>query len=710
MPRPLSAALTVVATVAIVLASPISPISPASAQTPGDEPPAGASDGIPVGGDESEAEPQGEVDDPAAGREGSSDEESASREATTRYFSRDVYESIRGAVTATTRPCPVSDNGLTALVLAPIFRESSGATSPSTVPSPMTLSRYDEWDGSSGTTSNKATNRTLYEGRDPQTPYSRAYWHPGIGIWQYDSAGVGAPYTAVERMDARIIAPGITAPMITRYCNAKNSGSSDAAARAAAWQPWVGCASNGCETVFQDLMSSNFSNLVLTDSVSQLGGTQLRTCTVGSGSFPCAYVDPDQAEGARWWVTLDPDDGDPTKTPAPLSHPFYVFEADGKEHRHWFREDTGYPVDISATRTLGKNARARTDQPGSGLTWSRASELCDLTTFTGNCEALPPSPRKLMHTSVGGDYVPVEGDFDGNGRDDILWYGPGSASDYLWRWNGSGFSSLPVSVGGAYRPLVGDFDDDGRDDIFWYGPGSASDYLWQWNGSGFSSTQQTVRGVYEPLVGDLDGTGGDDIFWYAAGDVADYLWRWSGGGFDSLASPVGGHYVPVVGDIDGNGSDDVLWYGPGSASDYLWRWSGSTFASMQVSVGGSYRPVVGDYDADGRDDVLWYGPGLASDYLWRWNGSGFSSLQVSVGGDYVPVVGSIVPGGGAEIVWYAPGPASDYLWQWNGSGFSSGSVRLDEYYEPLVGQFDGAGILDVFWYAPGPTSDPFWYG
>jgi FG-GAP repeat len=40
---------------------------------------------------------------------------------------------------------------------------------------------------------------------------------------------------------------------------------------------------------------------------------------------------------------------------------------------------------------------------------------------------------------VNGDYLPVTGDFDGDGRDDIAWYGPGGLSDSMW-WGGpSGF-------------------------------------------------------------------------------------------------------------------------------------------------------------------------------------------------------------------------------------------------------------------------------
>lgn len=70
------------------------------------------------------------------------------------------------------------------------------------------------------------------------------------------------------------------------------------------------------------------------------------------------------------------------------------------------------------------------------------------------------------------DTVPLVADFDGDGRDDLLWYGPGAKDDHLWRGRPSrAFVGSPVTVHGSYLPLVGDFDGDRRGDVLWYGPG-----------------------------------------------------------------------------------------------------------------------------------------------------------------------------------------------------------------------------------------------
>ena len=70
------------------------------------------------------------------------------------------------------------------------------AETPETAPSPMTLSRWDEWSGRWSGSNNLNANYGLYAFRDPNTPYKRAYWTPGVGIFQYDVAGVGKPFTA----------------------------------------------------------------------------------------------------------------------------------------------------------------------------------------------------------------------------------------------------------------------------------------------------------------------------------------------------------------------------------------------------------------------------------------------------------------------------------------------------------------------------------
>ena len=122
-----------------------------------------------------------------------------------------------------------------------------------------------------------------------------------------------------------------------------------------------------------------------------------------------------------------------------------------------------------------------------------------------------------MNTQVIGTYTPLAGDFDGNGYDDVFWYGPGSGTDVMW-WNCAGIRSEVVPVLGVYVPLVGDFDRNGFDDIFWYGPGTGPDSAWYFGPTGRRGVAQSVTGAsYRPAAGDFNRDGYDDIVWYTPG-------------------------------------------------------------------------------------------------------------------------------------------------------------------------------------------------
>lgn len=79
----------------------------------------------------------------------------------------------------------------------------------------------------------------------------------------------------------------------------------------------------------------------------------------------------------------------------------------------------------------------------------------------------------------------------------------GEITDWMWQQFGTtrgNFLSQQKPASGTYRPVIGDFDGDGRDDLFWYAPGSGADVVW-WGrstaaGFGTVDTPKTVNGTY----------------------------------------------------------------------------------------------------------------------------------------------------------------------------------------------------------------------
>jgi len=319
---------------------------------------------------------------------------------------------------------------------------------------------------------------------------------------------------------------------------------------------------------------------------------------------------------------------------------------------------------------------------------------------------------------------------------DYLWFGlqPATSGD-----NGQFEEREPVDIAGEYTPISGDFNGDGRFDIFWYAPGTATDRIRfgraTSNGADENAWFDTggtvdVNGTYRPVSGDFNGDGCWDILWYGVGTNPDSLWlgrTTDAGGNNGMFNSGGtveysGDYKPVAGDFNGDGRDDLLLYGSGDNGDAV-RWGRATHSGATqngwfdingtVNVSGTYRPETGDFNGDGRCDVFWYNPGTAQDYIWygrATNAGGdngwWDSYTTEFAGDYNPVITGDYNGDGKfDIFLYQRGTDGDFirggsatLGSWS---TALGSVNVNGTYKPVSGDFDGDGKWDIFWHGPG---------
>ncbi len=296
----------------------------------------------------------------------------------------------------------------------------------------------------------------------------------------------------------------------------------------------------------------------------------------------------------------------------------------------------------------------------------------------------------------------------------------GSDEVRVWmRANGVPVAHSPFAAGpavnfrGDYRPVAGDFDGDGKHDIFWYQPGSAHDMLSHGTTTGFTNTAYAMGRDYRPFAGDFDRDGFDDIFWFGPGPEPDVWWRGTPGGFTpGPPVSVNRYSIPIPGDFDGDGFDDVFWYGPGTRSDLLMRGSPTGLvAGPPVRNDDGRTPAVGDFDGDGKDDILWYGAGSASDSVWRGSATGFGArLALTIKASVQPVAGDFDGDGKADVVWFnSDGP--DLVRRGTATGFQNApEVRLDGSFTGIAGDFDGDGRDDIVWYGVGSRADKYWRG
>jgi hypothetical protein len=248
------------------------------------------------------------------------------------------------------------------------------------------------------------------------------------------------------------------------------------------------------------------------------------------------------------------------------------------------------------------------------------------------------------------DETPATGDFNGDGRDDLVTFTrDGRVYVGLAESNAYGFASPATNWHNGFRtgnevPLVGDFNGDGKDDIAKFTRGESADVYValsngrhfgpaiRWNGS-FAHDSQT------PLVGDFNGDGKDDIVSFTRGSTGDAYVSLSNG--SEFAAPRKWHdwfsiqtEIPLVGDFNGDGKDDVVTFTRGSRGDVFvalsngtqfvgsgWKWHDWFSINSEI-------PRVGDFDGDGKDDIATFTRGIWGDvYVALSNGRGFEGTS-----------------------------------------------------------------------------------
>ncbi len=230
----------------------------------------------------------------------------------------------------------------------------------------------------------------------------------------------------------------------------------------------------------------------------------------------------------------------------------------------------------------------------------------------------------------------VAGDFNGDGRDEVLAINPVTGWHHTMRYNGSSWQWISGSGGGQIalwglstndRYVVGDFNADGRDELLAINPVTGWHHVMRFNGSAWQW---------------VSGNGGGQIAWWNLGSADSYVaGKFAGGTRDQLLAlnPNGWHHL-----MQYNGS--VWQFQAGSGSGQIGWWN----------IGSGDRYVAGDFDADGRDELLAIQHGNGWSHTMRYNGSSFQFVAGN--------------GGGGRMAFWLYGSADRYL-----AGNFSGGTR-----------------------------------
>jgi hypothetical protein len=280
---------------------------------------------------------------------------------------------------------------------------------------------------------------------------------------------------------------------------------------------------------------------------------------------------------------------------------------------------------------------------GATLTWSKIST----TTSFGNL--------------LDGKHRVHVGDYDGDGKMDFSvhssadgsWsFGVSTGTSLTWTAAGStgGFGNL---LDGSHALYDGDFDGDGKEDVLFFYNGDDNLWLGRSNGTALSWSQvgnesgfgNLIDGGHRLLAGDFNGDHRTDLLFYYSGDQNWWLGLSSGTGFtwNTAANTTGAgdfrdwNHRLYTADVDGDGKLDVVSYdaasgdwtvGHSSGQSLTWSGAGNTSGFGDL-VDPTRLLWLGDYDGDGRSEPLFYYGGDGNWWMSHSSGTSFTWHQAA---------------------------------------------------------------------------------
>jgi len=396
------------------------------------------------------------------------------------------------------------------------------------------------------------------------------------------------------------------------------------------------------------------------------------------------------------------------------------------------------------------------------------SQLISVTLCDGAGICLPPTSFTWQNGGAGtlsfsqyndpitpgyiNDGTLLSGDWNGDGRLDVLWYESSTGRNRWYTHIGFPNGSLSFDPQSGVIPegninngvlFAGDWNGDGFTDLMWY-RSSSGDNRWYMNNRSTTaapSFTEYVAPIFPGAInggtlhfGDWNGDGRTDVLWYESSTGRN---RW----FHNLGTDTGTlvfspYSAPIpqgdinigilhVGDWDGDGLTDLMWFRSTSGDNrwYVNRSNGLNTLSFTSYV----APIAagdlnngnlhfGDWNGDGVTDVLWYRPSAGLNNWYVNKGVSASSIAFSKYSDPIASadinngdlhLGDWNGDGGTDVMWFRS-ESGDNSWYTN-KGIVGTTLTLTPQIAAiaptainngslLIGDWDGTGTMEALWY------------
>lgn len=232
-----------------------------------------------------------------------------------------------------------------------------------------------------------------------------------------------------------------------------------------------------------------------------------------------------------------------------------------------------------------------------------------------------PEVRGLAISGPGSDWeVQFTGDFNGDGKSDLLWFRPSTNEYAFWGMDGTTDTthSAAIALNSQFHIFgVGDADGNGTDDVFVqrYNGDFAVHLIEDFEVEEFGELISYPYTQWDALqVGDTNGDGFADIIFQNNLDFAlavnlmedDYVID-HGVRLENTMNT--SWRLQAAGDMDGDGKVDLVLRNIATGEVSIQLMDGINIATHGAAIagpGGTWEIAgTGDYNGDGRDDISW---------------------------------------------------------------------------------------------------------
>jgi FG-GAP-like repeat/Lectin C-type domain len=264
-------------------------------------------------------------------------------------------------------------------------------------------------------------------------------------------------------------------------------------------------------------------------------------------------------------------------------------------------------------------------------------------------------------------------DFNGDGKDDLLWRNYSSGENAIWLKDGANLDSFSAA-GQKFLTQVADtdwkmitaadFNGDGKADILWHNSSNGDNAVWFMDATSvtngryssdeqfFTSSRRFTDTNWEMVAaGNFDADNKADIVWRNKVTGENAIWLIDGTSNTPVASKANGEKfitrvadsnwkIVGIGDFNGDNKSDLVWRNSGTGENAVWTVdtsvltnSGNFFSTNEQFIkdqnginvivqGNNWRiEAIGDTNNDGKSDLIWRNYATDENAVWQIDGN-----------------------------------------------------------------------------------------